>query len=125
MLREPLPYADWTELPDFLKMTIRQVCFQRQHWQLNNMQRLFRAAVCVEHGWQILGPEIDTQHGHVIADSPVVDVIVRQADQPPASIQSLAELSAQVWAGMTDAEREKHPRIGEVAACADLDGLSL
>ena len=32
-------------------------------------------------------------------------------------------MSAEVWAGLTDAERERHPRIGEVAAMADLDAL--
>ncbi len=123
MLREPLPPYDYSEPPSLAMMTVKEVCFQRQYWQLGNMRRIWHAAVCLERGWQILGPEIDPQRGHVIAPSPVVEVIVRRAEQPPVSIQETAWRAAQVWAGLTDAEREKCPNIGQVAAMADLEGL--
>ena len=104
-------------------LTATTVYFQPQLWQIDDMRRVWLAAICLEKDWQILGPEIDPSTGGVIAPSPVVDVIVRKEDQPPASMQETALRASEVWAGLTDAERERHPRIGEVAAMADLDAL--
>jgi hypothetical protein len=123
VLREPIPIYDYAELPDISAMTVKQMYFQRELWQLDNMRRVFMAAVCPERGWQILGPEIDPKELYWIAPSPVVEVIVRERDKPPASVHELSSLAAEVWATLSDTEREKHLRIGQVAALADLDAL--
>lgn len=122
MLREPFKY-DPDYSGDIATLAIKEVCFQRQHWQLDNMRRLFRTAICIERDWQVIGSEIDPKTGHVVAPSPVVEVMVREQDQPPLSAQEWARCAAKVWVGLTDAEREQHPRIGQMADLLDLDTL--
>ena len=104
-------------------LTVKTIYFHRQYWQLGGMRRVFMMAVCPDKKWEILGPEIDPRHGHVIAPSPVEEVIIKEQDQPPASIHHLGKRAAEVWATLSDEEREQRPRIGQVAECADLDTL--
>ncbi len=119
------PFDPFISIEEIPNLTITTIAFQGQLWRCG--QRYFHCAIQLGGDMQILGPEIfppvigDSRSGSIIGPSPVVDVVIKEADAPPPSIEHLAQLAARVWAGLTDEERLDHEKIGMLAARASME----
>ena len=99
------------------RITEHEMCFQRHIWQVGT--RWYWTAMSADKKYEILGCQIAaTWKGcTVIGPSPVKE----QVAETPGDLwaRKWADLSAIIWADMTEEERAKHPRIGEAARYAD------